>query len=201
MINADGFGTKLTSGDGNVYRNCKSHHNLDDGWDCYTKVNTGAIGAVTLENCQAYKMGLRLNEDGTETPYGAGGHNGFKMGGENIAVNHVLKNCVAYDNLACGVTTNFNPSLTLIDVKAYNNAESNFNFFTDKADQYNYTVTGAVSYNGGAADRIPTENYNKEYKNNSQTPLISDSNYWELALGKSVNKSGKEANESMLKMK
>lgn len=23
MINADGFGTKLTSGDGNVYRNCK----------------------------------------------------------------------------------------------------------------------------------------------------------------------------------
>ena len=52
-----------------------------------------------------------------------------------------------------------------------------------------------------AADRIPTENYNKEYKNNSQTPLISDSNYWELALGKSVNKSGREANESMLKMK
>ena len=123
------------------------------------------------------------------------------MGGENIAVNHVLKNCVAYDNLACGVTTNFNPSLTLIDVKAYNNAESNFNFFTDKADQYNYTVTGAVSYNGGEIDKLPTENYNKEYKNNSQTPLISDSNYWELALGKSVNKSGKEANESMLKMK
>lgn len=201
MINADGFGAKLTVGEGNVFRNCKSHHNLDDGWDCYTKVNTGAIGTVTLENCEAYKMGLKLNSDGSETPYGAGGHNGFKMGGENIAVNHVLKNCTAHDNLLCGVSTNFNPSLTLINVKAYNNASSNFNLFTDKPEKYNYDVRGIVSYNGGEADQIGSLNVNSQYKNGSSNPLLSEENYWELTKGKSANKSGKTADESMLGIK
>ena len=86
MINADGFGAKLTVGVGNVFRNCKSHNNLDDGWDLYTKVISGAIGPVTLENCETYRNGYRLNEDGTETPYNAGGNNGFKCGGENVPV-------------------------------------------------------------------------------------------------------------------
>ncbi len=199
MINADGFGAKLTVGDGNKFVNCKSHHNVDDGWDLYTKMNSGPIGVVTLENCEAYKNGLRLNEDGTETPYGAGGNNGFKMGGENVGVQHILINCKTYDNLANGLTTNYNPEIKIVNLKAYNNGAENIKLFTDKADEYNYDVSGVVSYNGAKPDEIGSVTVNSQYKNASETPLLSEINYWIGADGKSVNSKGEAATEDMIK--
>ena len=179
-INADGFGAKLTVGEGNVFRNCKSHHNVDDGWDLYTKVSTGAIGAVTLENCVSYKNGIHLNDDGSETSYEAGGNNGFKLGGENVAVAHKLINCEAYDNEHNGVTTNSNPALILENVKCYNNKAANFRLYSDKPEEYAYTVTGAVSYGGGEHDVIGTVTENTEYKNNSTTPLLNSTNQFDI---------------------
>lgn len=178
MINADGFGAKLTVGAGNVFRGCKSHHNVDDGWDLYTKVNTGAIGAVTLENCESYRNGWRLNEDGTETPYNAGGNNGFKCGGENVAVQHTLINCKAYGNGNNGITTNSNPALKLVNVTAYDNGGCNVRLYSDKPDEYNYDVEGVYSANGGEPDVVGTLTQNTEYTNASETPLSSESNYW-----------------------
>ncbi|MBR1736097.1 MAG: bacterial Ig-like domain-containing protein, partial [Firmicutes bacterium] len=58
--NADGFGCKLTVGLGNVFDGCVSHHNSDDGWDLYTKLGTGAIGPVKLQNCISYMQGYEL---------------------------------------------------------------------------------------------------------------------------------------------
>lgn len=197
MINADGFGAKLTVGNGNIFRNCSSHHNVDDGWDCYTKVSSGAIGAVTLENCKAYKNGFKLNPDGTEEPYGAGGHNGFKMGGENVYVKHVLINCSAYDNDHNGITTNSNPALKLVNVKAYNNKTSNIRLYSDKPDEYDYDVQGVVSLNGGEDDVVGTLTQEKDKKNASQTPLESEINFWYIG-GKSVNSKGAAANTAML---
>ena len=179
-INADGFGAKLTVGEGNVFRDCKSHHNVDDGWDLYTKVSTGAIGAVTLENCVSYKNGIHLNDDGSETSYEAGGNNGFKLGGENVAVAHKLINCEAYDNEHNGVTTNSNPVLILENVKCYNNKAANFRLYSDKPEEYAYTVTGAVSYGGGEHDVIGTVTENTEYKNNSTTPLLNSTNQFDI---------------------
>ena len=179
-INADGFGAKLTVGEGNVFRGCKSHHNVDDGWDLYTKVSTGAIGAVTLEDCKAYKNGIHLNDDGSETSYEAGGNNGFKLGGENVAVAHKLINCEAYDNEHNGVTTNSNPALILENVKCYNNKAANFRLYSDKPEEYAYTVTGAVSYGGGEHDVIGTVTENTEYTNNSTTPLLNGTNKFDL---------------------
>lgn len=199
MINADGFGAKLTVGEGNRFVNCKSHHNVDDGWDLYTKMNSGPIGVVTLENCEAYKNGLRLNEDGTETPYGAGGNNGFKMGGENVAVQHILINCKTHDNLANGLTTNYNPTIKIINLKTYNNGAENIKLFTDKADEYNYDVQGIVSYNGAKPDEIGSITVNTEYSNASATPLLSEINYWVGADGKSVNSNNDAATEDMIK--
>lgn len=199
MINADGFGAKLTVGEGNKFVNCKSHHNVDDGWDLYTKMNSGPIGVVTLENCEAYKNGLRLNEDGTETPYGAGGNNGFKMGGENVAVQHVLINCSTHDNLANGLTTNYNPSIKIVDLKAYNNGAENIKLFTDKADEYNYDVEGIVSYNGAKADEIGSVTVNPQYANACTIPLLSEINYWVGADGRSVNSKGEEPSGEMIK--
>lgn len=193
MINADGFGAKLTVGDGNVFRNCKSHHNVDDGWDLYTKVNSGAIGVVTLENCEAYKNGLKLNEDGSESEYGKGGNNGFKLGGENVAVKHKLINCKAYDNLHNGITTNSNPMLSLENVESYNNKAANIRLYSDKPEEYSYDLVNVVSYNGGEDDVIGTVTEDTEYANNSELSIVSDSNYLFIG-GKSVNAKGNSKN-------
>ena len=74
---ADGFAAKLTVGDGNVFDGCIAHHNADDGWDLFAKVQTGSIGVVTIKNSIAYANGYL--EDGTD----AGNGNGFKMGGDS----------------------------------------------------------------------------------------------------------------------
>ena len=57
---ADGFGCKLTVGNGNVFKGCVSHNNQDDGWDLYTKGSSGPIGAVVLEDCISYDDSLYL---------------------------------------------------------------------------------------------------------------------------------------------
>ncbi len=185
MINADGFGAKLTVGEGNIFRNCKSHHNLDDGWDLYTKVNSGPIGAVTLENCMAYKNGYKLLEDGSEVSYNAGGNNGFKLGGENVAVKHILKNCIAYKNGANGITTNSNPALELHNVVSVYNENANFRLYSDKPAEYNYTADGCVSYVCGEneSDVFGTVNRDEDYTNNSGTALMNESNYFITEIG------------------
>ena len=188
-INADGFGAKLTVGEGNVFKGCKSHHNVDDGWDLYTKVNSGAIGAVRLENCVAYKNGIKLNEDGTEAEYGGGGNNGFKLGGENVGVKHMLVNCEAYGNLHNGITTNSNPMLNLENVKSHDNGAANIRLYSDKPEEYSYDLKGVVSYNGGEDDIIGSVNEDKDYANNSTVPALSDINYF-FTDGSSKNASG-----------
>ncbi|MFD1003649.1 carbohydrate-binding protein [Ohtaekwangia kribbensis] len=122
---ADGFAAKLTSGTGNVFRNCVSHHNIDDGWDLYTKTDTGPIGAILLENCIAHSNGT-LTTGGTS---GNGDKNGFKLGGEDISVNHMVRRCIAFNNGQHGFTYNRNlGTIEMTNNTAYNNTERNFNF-------------------------------------------------------------------------
>jgi hypothetical protein len=56
--NADGFACKLTTGYGNVFDGCISYNNSDDGWDLYTKAESGPIGPVTIQNCIAFNNGM-----------------------------------------------------------------------------------------------------------------------------------------------
>jgi hypothetical protein len=107
--NADGFAAKLTCGTGNVFRNCKALYNCDDGWDLYTKADTGAIGPVTLENCEATGNGKFINGGVT-----GGDGNGYKLGDDTASVAHVLKNCVANNNYANGFTGNGNPATIIL---------------------------------------------------------------------------------------
>lgn len=123
--NADGFACKLTSGPGNVFRGCVAHHNIDDGWDLYTKSETGPIGAVVLDQCIAYANGTLT--DGTSNANGD--RNGFKLGGEKIAVPHIVTRCVAFGNGKNGFTWNSNPGAMLVaNNLAFDNVEGNFNF-------------------------------------------------------------------------
>lgn len=108
---SDGFACKLTTGVGNVFDGCISYNNVDDGWDLYAKAETGPIGPVTIQNCIAFNNGITSYGVGTANSDG----NGFKLGGESIAVAHIVKNCIAFNNLATGFTDNSNPGTIHIE--------------------------------------------------------------------------------------
>lgn len=107
--NADGYAAKLTCGKGNVFRNCKSLYNCDDGWDLYTKSDTGAIGPVTMEGCEATGNGKFTSGGDT-----GGDGNGYKLGDDTASVAHILKNCTANSNKAHGFTGNGNPAQIIL---------------------------------------------------------------------------------------
>ncbi|MEU7614967.1 cellulose-binding domain-containing protein [Micromonospora rifamycinica] len=122
---ADGFAAKLTVGNGNVFRYAVSHNNIDDGWDLYTKTDTGAIGVVTIEDSLAYNNGTLSN--GTQN--GNGDRNGFKLGGEDIGVNHVVRRTIAFRNGKHGFTYNRNlGSMSISNNLSIDNTERNFSF-------------------------------------------------------------------------
>ena len=118
MENADGFAAKLTCGEGNVFDGCMAYNNSDDGWDLFAKSATGPIGVVTIQNCIAFRNGFTEFGEG----YGNCDGNGFKLGGSGIGSAHILKNCLAFENLHCGFTDNNNPKLgSLTNCTAVNN--------------------------------------------------------------------------------
>jgi len=141
---ADGFACKLTTGPGNVFRGCIAHHNIDDGWDLFTKDDTGPIGAVTIENCISYNNGT-LSSGGTTTDSDG---NGFKLGGEDIAVNHIVRRSIAFGNKKHGFTFNRNPgSITMTNNTSWGNGEGNLKF-----DAGSHIFTNNLSFQGGQSD-------------------------------------------------
>ncbi len=142
---ADGFAAKLTCGEGNVFENCISHHNVDDGWDLYTKSATGEIGAITFINCIAHDNGTLT--DGSTT--GDGDKNGFKLGSSSNTVDHILVRCVAFNNGHHGFTDNGNiGSIKFINCTSYNNDEYNYH----TRDNATHVFLNCISYQG--EDRI-----------------------------------------------
>ncbi|MFF1409023.1 carbohydrate-binding protein [Streptomyces sp. NPDC058289] len=122
---ADGFAAKLTVGPGNVFRYAVSHNNIDDGWDLYTKTDTGPIGPVTIEDSLAYGNGTL--SDGTVNSNGD--RNGYKLGGEDIKVDHVVRRSIAYRNGNHGFTYNSNPgTMSVSDNVSIDNAQRNYSF-------------------------------------------------------------------------
>jgi len=160
---ADGFACKLTTDEGNVFNGCISYNNIDDGWDLYTKTATGAIGAVTLNGCVSYNNGATSN--GTTTSNSDG--NGFKLGGDKISVNHIVNNCISFNNKKHGFTYNSNPgSIALTNCTSYNNGTtsgSNFAF-----DNGTHIFTNLLSYEATSSDKTSgtdVDNSNVWWKN------------------------------------
>jgi pectate disaccharide-lyase len=152
--NADGFAAKLTAGPGNVFRYDVSHNNIDDGWDLYTKSDTGPIGVVTIEYSLSYNNGKLT--DGTVNA--AGDRNGFKLGGEKIAVNHVVQHDIAVGNGHDGFTYNSNPGdMTVSNNVSVDNAERNFHWETGNSvfrtdTSCRFTVSGSNDKVVGSTD-------------------------------------------------
>lgn len=100
--NADGFTCKFGTGSGNVFKNCISHNNSDDGWDLWQ-----AGAPVTITSCQAYSNGSLSQGNG----------NGFKMGASGDKNAHVMTSDTAHNNsgtTGCGFTQNGNTGATKI---------------------------------------------------------------------------------------
>ena len=101
---ADGFACKLFPGPGTEFHNCRSWTNSDDGWDLYMVYHP-----VLIDNCWSYHNGYSPSGDAV------GNGNGFKLGGggssggaafDQSVGAHVVKNCVAFDNLHKGFDQN-----------------------------------------------------------------------------------------------
>jgi carbohydrate binding protein with CBM6 domain len=122
---ADGFAAKLTAGPGNVFRYTVSHNNIDDGWDLFTKTDTGPIGVVTIEDSLSYGNGTLT--DGSQA--GNGDRNGYKLGGEDIGVNHVIRRNIAFGNGKHGFTYNRNlGTMAVSNNLSIDNGQRNFSF-------------------------------------------------------------------------
>ncbi len=170
--NADGFAAKLTCGNGNVFDGCIAYNNCDDGWDCFTKSETGPIGTLVFRNCVSFRNGQTT--DGAFTDNSDG--NGFKMGGSKIAVTHYMYNCVSFENANHGFTDNSNPGpIYLYNCTSFNNAlkggtkKSNFDFARD-SENSNNTIENCLSYTSQkiAADKFLGTIKNSVVYNNSK---------------------------------
>ncbi|SJL84275.1 right-handed parallel beta-helix repeat-containing protein [Vibrio palustris] len=140
QINADGFAVKMRVGDGNTLISCVSHHNIDDGYDLFNKVEDGPNGAVTIIDSVAYMNGQTLHVKAIGGTRG----NGFKLGGEGLPVPHTVTNSLAFHNNMDGFTDNFNPgALTLQNNVAIDNKRFNYLFrkspYTDDVKQGAFT--------------------------------------------------------------
>lgn len=164
MNNADGFAAKITVGAGNVFRGCIAYNNLDDGWDLFAKIESGPIGAVTIENSIAFNNGTLTNGVGN------GDGNGFKLGGDGIAVPHKLINSIAYNNNNAGITSNSNPAVIVENSTSYGNKGANITLY-GKGDiniiPRTFVVKNVISVGGKSVDNI------------SEMPLlVSNDNYF-----------------------
>lgn len=123
--NADGFAAKLTVGPGNIFRYDVSHNNIDDGWDLFTKTDTGAISPVTIEDSLSFGNGTL--SDGSQA--GNGDRNGYKLGGNDIPVNHIIRRNIAFNNGKHGFTYNRNlGTIAMSNNISIDNTQRNFSF-------------------------------------------------------------------------
>lgn len=210
MEDADGFAAKLTTGEGNVFDGCISAYNADDGWDLFAKAATGSIGAVTIQNCVAYKNGYLMlaaepvkkqafvfptvtcDDDGNlsfsnvATTIAAGNGNGFKMGGTNLPGGHKLINSISYDNAAKGIDSNSCPDVKVYNSTSYNNEGYNVALYTgNKSAVTDYEADGVLSFRKGTDGKEQLA-----LQSQSSTAVYSPNNfYWDADTQTSHNRS------------
>ncbi len=185
-INADGFAAKMRVGDGNTFVNCISHHNIDDGWDLFNKVEDGEDGVVTIKNSVSYSNGRTLDDDNDGNTIG----NGFKLGGEGLPVAHVLENNVSYNNNMDGVTDNFNSgSLKIRHVLSVDNAR--FNFLIRKSP-YDDSAASERTFEHNLSDRV-----NRSSKYNDVVYAHHTSDNWLMQDGESLNSAGEALDQTL----
>ncbi len=215
---ADGFAAKITLGEGNVFDQCVSAYNADDGWDLFAKVSMGQLGSVTVRNCVTYRNGyLRVKEGSSPTSFTlaaitcddngtlsiepspqmqAGNGNGFKLGGSNLPGGHRLINSISFENLAKGIDSNSCPDIKVENCVSFNNEECNVGFYTENGSAVTeYRADGVVSF------RTDKETFDEPellgVQSQNLADIVGKSNfYWEPSKKLSMNNDGVCVEES-----
>ncbi len=144
--NADGFAIKWNIGSGNLFKGCRAFNNSDDGWDFWM-----ADSSIELDSCFAFRNGV----DSWHSGQFDGNGNGFKLGGNFVAVPHLLRNCVSFDNAKVGPSgagrgydeNNNTAGQTLYNCTAYRNAGDNYHF-TNSVTVGQHVIKNCISYQG-----------------------------------------------------
>lgn len=175
---ADGFAAKLTVADGNVFDGCIAAYNADDGWDLFAKVETGAIGQVTIQNSVAFKNGYVLDANGQEVDAGNG--NGFKMGGSSISGRHILRNSVSFGNKAKGIDSNSCPDIQAYASTSYNNESYNVALYTNDAKNTAFIAQGILSFkdSANAAEELIAEQFKPKGTQETSAYENAANYYW-----------------------
>ncbi|MEN8905594.1 MAG: right-handed parallel beta-helix repeat-containing protein [Clostridiales bacterium] len=179
---ADGFGPKQTMGPGNKFYDCRAWENSDDGFDCYDSPE-----AVTFDGCLAFRNGVNVweYEDFVTNA------NGFKIGGKYQQANHVLRNCLVFDQPKKGFDQNNNTGgLTIYNCLAYNNG-INFGLGNDVNEGQIHDLKNNISLNG------PDTISNSKESNNSWNDGFSASENDFISLDTSLATLNRKANGSL----
>ena len=140
---ADGFSTKWTVGPGNVFRGCRAYNNSDDGWDLWM-----GTGSVLIDSCFAFRNGVDSWHSGSFN----GNGNGFKLGGNYVATQHTVRNCVSFDNAGNtgrGFDENNNTGgQTLYNCTADRNKGDNFHFKNTVVAGQTHVIKNCISVDG-----------------------------------------------------
>ncbi len=140
---ADGFAAKLDIGPGNEFRGCRAWNNSDDGWDLYE-----ADDSVFIAECWAFQNGYLPNESAS-----GGDGNGFKIGGNHVPGNHLVKNCISFGNRKYGYHQNNNTGkITIYNSVGWENIGRNFNFYYETAGPN--TLINNISFDGVSSDKF-----------------------------------------------
>ncbi len=167
---ADGFGAKLYCGKGNVFKGCLAYCNADDGWDLFSKTETGSIGQVIIENCITFGNGFTV--DG-QTPENGNG-NGFKLGGESLTGKHIIRNSLSFANRKKGIDSNSCPDIQVFNCTSIYNGTSNYSFYTKKDDiKTEFKAQNNISLLGFANDEI-----SKMQADGDEFKLVNETNYF-----------------------
>jgi len=152
---ADGFSAKWTVGPNNVFRGCRAYHNSDDGWDLWMGTST-----VVIDSCFTFRNGV----DRWQSANFGGDGNGFKLGGNNVATPHTVRNCVAFDNAGnTGRGFDENNNLggqTLYNCTSYRNKGNNFHFKNTVVQGQMHIIKNCISYAGAVAISSGTQERN-----------------------------------------
>lgn len=180
-INADGFSAKLGVGKGNKFSGCISHHNADDGYDLFNKIEDGANEVVVIENSISYANGRPFSKP--DVAYGSIG-NGFKLGGEGQPVNHKIINSIAFDNNMDGFTDNFNTGSLIVENNiALNSARYNYIL---RSNPYEH-LTSSILFEGNYSIRNSWENAIKDYLGTQVKNIQSKTLTAKKAFGKDIS--------------
>ncbi len=208
---ADGFAAKLTCGEGNRFVGCVAAFNADDGWDLFAKVQTGAIGAVTIDNCVAYKNGYLLgyaddpNKPGVYEIFYETGHELTKVIGDKAigtAVDPVELKAgngngfkmggdglsgkhVLKNSVAFDNKSNGIDSNSCPDIRVYNST-SYRNGTNVALTNYATSVNSDYDVSGLLSVTGGNKDSVSVLGNQSRIKLFNDTNYWTVKGGKSA---------------